>query len=191
MPDAFDLNSTLAEFLHGSPAARETFPIIVAPMLRKMAANALRDRRRDLADEVVNEVYVDLLRQSASDFDPARGNAEPYLLYLVKHAARRVRASYTPVMSTTRAKKATHNEALPEDDARNAAEAIDGSASRIIAVCDANRILAKAAPRTRKALILVHYHGLSLRTAGKLLGCRDTTLARSINKFAAEYRTAA
>src|SRR5688572_7638417 len=136
MPDASeDLDSLLSRFLHGDPEARESFPRKVAPTLRRMAAAALRDPRKDLTGEVVNELYVDLLGCSPDEFEPTRVRAEAFLYYRMKHAARRVRADNTPTRCTTRSKTLKPDRPIPDDDSVAAVETVYGSPRQVEARC--------------------------------------------------------
>lgn len=83
----FDYDAALAGCARGDPLALRRLYDAQAPLLLAIALRIVR--RRDLADDVVHDAFLDVWRGAAS-FDPARGAGRVWVAALVRHRAFRL-----------------------------------------------------------------------------------------------------
>ena len=122
-----------------------------APRAYGLAVRVLRSRA--LAEEVTQDAFLELWRQS-SRYDRSRGNAVAWLLTLVhRRAVDRVRS----VHAARRREDAHHRLALAGSDA-------DGTSTTALDSLEAKQVraaLARLAPPQRQAISLAYFDGLT------------------------------
>lgn len=104
-PSHPDLDVLLRGFLAGNRAAREQLPRVADRYVRKIARRLASDLPEDIQEEVVNQAFENLVRQKPSAYRPGRGSPGTFLKFMVRAAARQVRASYTPPGQVTRVRR--------------------------------------------------------------------------------------
>lgn len=93
-----DEDRHLELFLRGCPVARETFPQTMDKVLQRVAKRLLPA----YAEDVVQQMWLLLLRTGEGQFDPFRGNARRFLHGKMLNAARDVAAANAAPGTRTR-----------------------------------------------------------------------------------------
>lgn len=154
--DATELENLLRAGLAGDQAAYRRFLSGLAPVLRVMALAALPDGRRDLAEDVVQEVLL-VVHVKRASWDPAR----PLMAWL------RVILRHKAIDLLRRAPKGTH---LPVEDH---AETLPAPEADPLAAHELGQMLARLSPRDAA---LIRGHALEGAAPEDL--CRDHGLTR-------------
>lgn len=160
-PDDFDLDDALRRCGQGDRRALRAIYDCEAPRMLGVATRLLR--RRALAEEAVHDAFLQVWRR-ASSFDPARGQARPWLYAVLRHRA----------LNILRGEARTD---LVDDFEPFGLASEDESAESIVArLSEAGalrRCLEMLEPTRRKAILLAYMHGL---THGELAGRLDVPL---------------
>lgn len=144
--DDAQLTAALARCAGGDRAALRLIYDMEAPRMTGVAVRILR--RRDLAEDAVHDAFMRIWRSAAS-FDPARGQARPWLYAIVRNRCLTILRD--------------ENRMVPSDDSD--ADVADVSAEDAIArLPEASRLrrcLETLDIRRRTAVVLAYVHGLS------------------------------
>ncbi len=193
-------------FLRGDAIARRCFPAQAQRELMQIAVALVRDLPEGAAEELVQEMWADVLSKSVVDFDATRGSAKAYLRGALRNAVKAVRASYAPPGERARDRRtrAVRRAAPPPVTAsptpvsfevrEQAAAAL--AVESLEAHLDAETILLDLAPApVARALFLVHMEGASFKQAAESAGLSRHQLHRRVRTFCAglggELKTAA
>jgi DNA-directed RNA polymerase specialized sigma24 family protein len=194
-----DLDLALAAFLNQSSAFND-FDVLARQHLERYSRRFGGGLPADIREEIVDETIAGLMQSSPRAFDPARGSALTFLAYETRHAARRVRATYTAPGQKTRVKKVDRSdERMPKSvSALEAACAFEraetsgyGVARHVEIAVEVFDILSLATTRVGRALVAGYFDGQSLRQIANQLGVNHGTLSREINAFFDAQRIAA
>lgn len=153
-----DPTGTIAACARGDRDALGRLYESEAPMLLAVALRLVR--RRELADEVLHDAFLDIWR-GASSFDPARGPGRAWMIGIVRHRALKVlrHRSRDATLPTGLA------DAVPDEtpDAHALLEtAQDGAAL--------HRCLDRLEPERRRIILLAYMDGLSQSEIAARLG---------------------
>lgn len=155
---ATDLAGAIAACAGGSKAALGHLYESEAPMLLAVALRLVR--RRELADEVLHDAFLDIWR-GASTFDPARGPVRAWMIGIVRHRALKAlrHRARTTVLPDGLA------EAVPDEtpDAHALLEAAQDGAAL-------HRCLDRLEPERRRVILLAYMDGLSQSEIADRLG---------------------
>jgi RNA polymerase sigma-70 factor, ECF subfamily len=138
------------------------------------------------AEDVVHDCFIDLVRappkESAADFDPARGSLRNYLLGMVRHRA---------LKSFRRASRecgleegANESRPAPARD-EPLDRLLDGELSEVV-----RRAVAELPPLQREALILFEYEELSLAEVAEVVGADAGTVKARLFRARRSLRVA-
>jgi len=149
------LEQALARVAGGDPGA---FRTLVGLTREHLLVRALRIvKRRDLAEEVLQEVYVKAWRH-ASQYDGAIAKPMTWLISMLRNTA----------IDVLRARRQEERCSAPLDDGRAPDDVPDGlfeaAEDRCARALDARRLdacLQGLHPQHRQSLALAYYHGLS------------------------------
>ena len=126
-PTSADLDTLLQGFLQGNPAAREMLIRRTHTSLLREVDKAAPDlAQRDLAEEVVQQLWAMLLVKKPGAFDSTRAGARTYLGVVLNDAARRVRADNTPPGARTRLRRGKDGHLAPQRPAASLDQPIPG-----------------------------------------------------------------
>jgi len=171
-PDGAELDALLARCAAGEAAALERLYQQVAPILLAVLMRMLR--RRDLAEDVLQDVFVKVWQQ-AKQFDAMRGRALPWLVSVARNRAIDVRRANRPVMAFSD----VHAALDVETD-----EAPPQGAERLAMGAALLRCLEQIAAQQRRCLVLAYEQGLShgeiARAVGEPLGTVKSWVRRSL-----------
>lgn len=153
-PDA-DLAHALQGCARGDRASLRSLYDCLAPRMVGVAMRMLR--RRDLAEEVVQDTFVKIWEKAAS-YDPARGQAATWIFAILRHRALNVLRgeARTDLVEDFEPMGLTSEE--PDAEALVAALSETGALRRCLETLD---------PRRRDIVVLAYTHGL---THGELAG---------------------
>jgi RNA polymerase sigma-70 factor, ECF subfamily len=180
--DRPDSAAGLAELLQATAQGdRAAFAKLYAATSAKLYGTALRIlRRRDLADDVVQEAYVRIWRH-AGRFDPARGSPITWMATIVRH--------------------------LAIDLARRNRDAHSGSEAELMAVASegpdafdqlamterherVRAVLAQLDPMKRRLIIAAYLHGESREQLAQRFGAPVNTIKTWLRRAILEMRAA-
>ena len=159
---------------------RDAFKLVYAATSAKLYGIVLRIlHRRDLADEVLQEVYVKIWERAA-DFDPARASPITWMATIARNRA----------LDEVRRKKPVsieeHPELLnvPSDDLPALDHVLKGEDGRKLAVC-----LSRLEPERRQIVVLAYCDGLSRDELGTKFGQPANTIKTWLRRSLAQLRT--
>lgn len=156
--DRFDHAAELAGCAAGRTSCLGRLYEREAPMLLAVALRIVR--RREMADEVLHESFLDIWR-GASTFDPARGPARAWLVGIVRHRA--LKAIRGRARETS----------LPDGLAEAIADEAPDAHARLEAAQDGaalHRCLERLEPERRRIIRLAYMDGLSQTEIAALIG---------------------
>jgi RNA polymerase sigma-70 factor (ECF subfamily) len=156
----FELEAALLACAAGDEAALKKIYEKEAPRLLRVAYCIVG--RRDLAEDVVQEAFLQIWREARS-FDPNRGSARGWIYSLVRKRA-------------LKSRRAVLDESTVQDGALLAV--LNGDTdptSRLPAECALRRALESLDPKRRASLILAYVHGCTDREIARQLGVSLTT----------------
>lgn len=189
-----DLDAHLIGFVQRDHQATEQFINVAKPYLLSLARNFATDLPRDLHEEIVEQVYVNLLGQTGAKFDTQRGTAKAFLYDVVRNATLQVRAQYCPPGQPTRNRKPLADKGHKCDSQRKQLAAVPvteieelistrNTANEIMARCDARTVLCKAPRRIAAALYRIYFAGDTLDEVAHHIGVDRFKLKRLINSY--------
>lgn len=159
----------------GDRAALAQLYDATSPQLFALALRMVK--RRDLAEELVQDTYLAAWRHAGS-FDPARGSALAWLAAILRHRAidlLRRRGREAPLDADAAA-------ALPDPEPGPLEAASVSEAARALARC-----LEELEPGPRRSLLLAYYEGLTYeQTAARLatpVGTVKSWIRRSLTRL--------
>jgi RNA polymerase sigma factor (sigma-70 family) len=170
--EVIDLDDALRRCARGERAALRAIYDAEAPRMLGVSLRILR--RRSLAEEAVQDAFVQVWRRAAS-FDPARGAARTWLYAVVRHRALNILRgeARTDLVDDFEPLGLASEEDDPETVIARLSEA--GALRRCLERLDAKR---------RHAVVLAYMHGLShgelAGRAGVPLGTMKSWLRRSL-----------
>lgn len=149
MTEPFDFDAMITACARGDRTALDALYHREAPRMLGVALRIVR--RRPLAEEAVQDAFVQLWRKAAT-FDPARGNGRTWLYTIVRNRALNILRdeSRTDLTGDDAAFDRVSDEDDPETIVARLSEA--GALRRCLERLDATR---------RKAIVLAYAHGLS------------------------------
>lgn len=172
-PDPEILERLLTRIARQDAAALETLYGLVAPILLAVLMRMLR--RRDLAEDVLQEVFLKVWQQ-AGQYDQARGRSLAWLVSIARYRA-------IDVLRATRAIVPIGDDAIAEipqlqtPDPADGAESL-GNGSALL------RCLEQIAAPQRRCIVLAYADGLTheqiSRTVGEPLGTIKSWVRRSL-----------
>jgi DNA-directed RNA polymerase specialized sigma24 family protein len=193
-------NDLLIDFLAGDPVARDVLPERIQRFLLKQARRLGRDLPDDLQEEVAQQAFENLLRQSPKSFDPDRSSALGFIKLLVRNAVYQVRAMYAPPGKRTRLQRVDRLKEivvftaqpttvqLEEVDPDSTASADDPAKGAELRH-DAAVVLRLASIPVRTGLVRVHLQEHTLQEVATNLGIDRFKLGRQMMAFADEVRS--
>jgi len=169
-PDSAELEALLARCARGDAAALERLYTSVAPILLAVLMRMLR--RRDLAEDVLQDVFVKVWQQ-AKQFDRIRGRPLAWLVSVARNRAIDVQRASRPVITLSESHEVL--ESVPA-----ATQRIEGSALGAALL----RCLEQIAAPQRRCLVLAYQEGLTqgeiARAVGEPLGTVKSWVRRSL-----------
>jgi RNA polymerase sigma factor (sigma-70 family) len=170
--ESLDLDAALRRCAAGDRAALRAIHDAEAPRMVGVALRLLR--RQALAEEAVHDAFVQIWQRAAS-FDPARGQARPWLYAVVRNRA----------LNILRGEART--DLVDDFEPMGLASEEDDPESIVARLSDAGalrRCLERLEPARRNAIVLAFVHGLSHgELAGRLgmpLGTLKSWIRRSL-----------
>jgi RNA polymerase sigma-70 factor (ECF subfamily) len=162
--EAFDVDAALRACARGDAMALRRLYDHMASHLMGVALRIVR--RRDLADDVVHDAFVQVWRR-AGTFDPGRGSGRAWLASIVRHRA-------LTVMRRIGRER-------PLDEAELAEQPLDepSALERLERAADAgalHRCLQELEPVRRRTILLAYADGLSLTQIAARLGAPVGTI---------------
>jgi DNA-directed RNA polymerase specialized sigma24 family protein len=197
------LHDLLQAFLAGDPIARNTLPRVAERYLIVIVRRLDPALPEDLRGEVVNQALLNLLRQDAGSYRPARGSAGTFLGLMVRNALRQVRAMYAPPGQPTRRRQRKSGVSKPEAPlvaitAQPPEDTVDGqepTAPDDIAALeiqlDVEALLQRAAADVAEGLRRVYLDEEPMQDAAEAMGMSRFALSRKLARFAESVRAAA
>jgi hypothetical protein len=196
-----NFDALLRGFLAGDKSAREALPRVAERYVLKIARILGADLPEDLHREVVNQAFLNLMRQKPGSYNPARGAAGTFLKLMLRNAVRQVRASYIPPGYVTRIRKkkgttasvtargagVTSIDELQQDEMPR----VDGGIPVVEARHDAEALLRHAPLRLAITLRRLYLDGGTLKEVAVVAGISRFKLRRQIADFAQQVRLAA
>ena len=181
-------NDCLLGFQAHDARATDDFESLIRPYLINLSRRIAPQLSADLHEEVAQQTCLNLLGNSAMEFNPKRATAKMFLVLAVRNALRQVRADYCPPGTTTRPTKLTANdeiassgiisiEELPESDYATS------SGREIITRCEVNSLLRLAPPPVAIALERIYYSGDNLIDVAEDLDISRFKLSREIAAY--------
>jgi RNA polymerase sigma-70 factor (ECF subfamily) len=175
-PDSAELESLLVRCAAGDGAALESLYSLVAPLLFAVLLKMLR--RRDLAEDVLQDVFVKVWRQ-ANQFDRIRGRPLAWLVSIARYRAIDLQRAQRPVVALTEAHLELEPALQVTDSAQNSTGLGLGAALF--------RCLEQIAAPQRRCLVLAYQDGLThgeiARALGEPLGTVKSWVRRSLQSL--------
>lgn len=188
----------LVDYLNRNPHARKHFPKFAKDELQDLALKLAPDLAKDIALEAVGELWLQLEGKKPNSFDPARGSAKSFLVLRLRDSIKTVRASYAPPGHTTRMRVRKENASrpvqpptIPLDSLEEEALSEDlmdpmATVEKLEARIDAHRLLKKAEPGLKEALILQFFDRLKHHEAAEEAGISRFKFNRLLDAFRKE-----
>lgn len=171
-PDPAELEELLRGCAAGKAAALERLYARVAPLLLAVLMRQLK--RRDLAEDVLQDVFVKVWQQAAQ-FDPIRGRPLAWLISMARYRAIDLQRAARPAVALSDASLALEPQLQVGGPAETAATAGSG---RLL------RCLEQIAAPQRHCLLLAYQEGLThneiARAVGEPLGTVKSWVRRSL-----------
>ena len=172
-PDAAELEALLVRCASRDASALEALYALVAPLLLAVLLKMLR--RRDLAEDVLQDVFVKVWQQ-AGQFDRIRGRPLAWLIAIARYRAIDVQRSQRAVLALTE----EHLETEPSLRVAGGAESAAGLGLGATLL----RCLELIAAPQRRCLTLAYQEGLThgeiARAVGEPLGTVKSWVRRSL-----------
>jgi RNA polymerase sigma-70 factor (ECF subfamily) len=169
-PDPAELEALLRRCAAADAQALETLYVRVAPILLAVLLRMLK--RRDLAEDVLQDVFVKVWQQ-ARQFDPIRGRALAWLISMARYRAIDLQRATRPAVALADA--ALSYEPQPQVGESEVPE----SAGALLLRC-----LEQLAAPQRQCLVLAYQEGLThseiARAVGEPLGTVKSWVRRSL-----------
>jgi RNA polymerase sigma-70 factor (ECF subfamily) len=174
---AFDPDEALRRCAKGDRAALRALYEHEGPRMVGVAMRIVR--RRALADEAVQDAFVQIWRR-AETYDPALGSALTWIYAIVRHRALNILRDEARTEQLPEVETASEEEgAEHEDPEAMVLRLADGTALR--------RCLERLEPRRREAIVLAYVHGLThAELAGRLqvpLGTMKSWIRRGLGSL--------
>jgi len=173
-PDSAELEALLLRCARKDSAALETLYLRVAPRLLAVLLRMLR--RRDLAEDVLQDVFVKVWQQAAQ-YDHLRGRPLAWLISIARYRAIDLQRATRPMLVFS------ESEASLEPQFQVAGPAAEqlGLAAALV------RCLEEIAAPQRRCLVLAYEQGLShveiARAVGEPLGTVKSWVRRSLQNL--------
>lgn len=171
-PQSRELEDLLARSAAGDVQAFAAVYDATFARVLGLALRVVRDRAQ--AEEVVQEVYLDVWRH-AGRFDASRGRAMSWVMMKAHGAAvDRVRSAHA---------QTTREEAFARSDVRGRAVALDPTFDLADAASDAQRVrnaMCRLTPLQREAVEVAYLHGFTYAEVGRLIGVPTGTVKSRI-----------
>ncbi|HEY0767952.1 MAG TPA: sigma-70 family RNA polymerase sigma factor [Steroidobacteraceae bacterium] len=171
-PDSAELEVLLARCAAKDAAALATLYVRVAPVLLAVVMRMLR--RRDLAEDVLQDVFVKVWQQ-ASQFDHIRGRPLAWLVSIARYRAIDLQRGSRPTLVLSDAEAALEPQLQVADPAERADAGMGSALLRCLELIGAPQ---------RRCLVLAYEQGLThheiARTLGESLGTVKSWVRRSL-----------
>jgi RNA polymerase sigma-70 factor, ECF subfamily len=172
-PERAELEALLARCAAGEAPALEALYTRVAPLLLAVLMRILR--RRDLAEDVLQDVFVKVWQQ-ASQFDPIRGRPLAWLVSMARYRAIDLQRAARPLLTLSEP-TVSHEPQLQVGGPGESSEVLGGG--QLLRRC-----LEQIAPPQRRCLVLAYEEGLThseiARAVGEPLGTVKSWVRRSL-----------
>jgi RNA polymerase sigma-70 factor (ECF subfamily) len=172
-PDRAELEALLSRCAAGEAAALETLYVRVAPILLAVLMRMVK--RRDLAEDVLQDVFVKVWQQ-AKQFDPIRGRPLAWLVSMARYRAIDLQRASRPALALSELGPAL--EPRFQVDSPGEENGVLGTGGLLL------RCLEQIAAPQRRCLVLAYQEGLThseiARAVGEPLGTVKSWVRRSL-----------